>query len=152
MLKEESMFHCHDKLDRLVEALQDHLLILGSPLLEKAADRRVIVEDLASCLQLLDVELRGHVEVEEREMYPVLKRHLAVKHSPEMEQLYVEHRMIEAAINRLGFELSRALRSLEICRFCEHIMVLAGEVVDLFMDHSVNECQIFRWAGLGHVY
>ncbi|SRR5690554_2394648 len=151
MLKENAIAHSHCTMERLLDEMQDHVLILESPLLT-GEEERAIVEYLASCLVLFDEELRGHVEAEEHEMYPLLKQRLMVEYSEEMEALYVEHRMLETTVTRLGFEVCRALRAREVGPFCEQIIALTREVVGLFESHGTNENQIFRLAGLAHDY
>ena len=82
-----------------------------------------------------------------KNVFPVLKRRIEAKDSPNIDNLYHEHRALDLALNRLQNELDGALKTNDCASFRSQIMSYAQELIDSFYVHGRNERAAFIKAG-----
>ncbi len=147
MLETENVLHSHSTMNRLIEEIRVHTDLLVDPLMDHA-EVRVLFEELLGFVAHFGVELREHVAAEERDVFPVLKRRIAVKYGANIDHLYHEHRGLEAALGHVSNELERALKSNDCASFRSQITAHVQDLIDNFYAHGRNEREAFIQAGI----
>lgn len=149
MSETESVLHSHSTMIRLLEEIQVHASLLADPWLDHR-ESKAVLDELLGFAQSFHRELHEHIEEEEEEIFPALKRRLQKKQelSP-VQDLYVEHRALEAALGRVMYEVERALATGEGgARYASQIVRSVQELSELFEAHSHNERAVFTLAGV----